>query len=240
MTAAAPTTTAEDPAKRLADYERLAISTGEFAGADAPLFSANGHDWAAAWADRENHPLFASATVYRSTGARGVTVVLAWDEVAPTEEEALTAWKANPMTRFGAAPLRRAYQRAFADVIQPETIVDTPPAKVLARDFDAEIEAATTAEAVRAIHSDAKDAREVTPALEQKLRAKLATLAPKAQPSRPTRADATPRAGAVPKPPAAGVHRLDEIAPKPSTRKSKSRASRDSGRRGGGRPSSAA
>jgi len=107
----------------LAEYERLAIGTGEWNGTDAPEFSTRGilggMEWTTAWAPTEDgdHPMFARATVYRKGVRRPVVVVIRWDEAFPAVDHWRDLWQRKPVTMFGAFALRAALRRAFRDVI---------------------------------------------------------------------------------------------------------------------------
>jgi len=114
---------AETIQQTLAEYERLAIGTGEWNGTDAPEFSrpgiVGGMEWTTAWApaDVDDHPMFARATVYRKGVRRPVVVVIRWEEALPAVDEWRDLWMRKPVTLFGAFALRAAYRRAFRDVI---------------------------------------------------------------------------------------------------------------------------
>jgi hypothetical protein len=118
---------AEAVQQTLAEYERLAIGTGEWNGTDAPEFSHDGETWSTAWArdtdgllveiDTDEHPVFARATVYRKRVKRPTVVVVRWDESLPADDHWRTLWQRKPVTMFGAFALRAALRRAFRDVI---------------------------------------------------------------------------------------------------------------------------
>jgi len=108
----------------LAEYERLAIGTGEWNGTDAPEFSEDGVTWSTAWvrpdvapSDDDPHPVFARATVYRQGIKRPIVVVIRWDEALPAVEPWRDLWLRKPATMFGAFALRAALRRAFRDAI---------------------------------------------------------------------------------------------------------------------------
>jgi len=111
---------AEAPQQTLAEYERLAIGTGEWKGTDAPEFSDDGETWTTAWGPvgrgADENPVFARATVYRK-GVRPIVVVIRWDEALPAVDFWRDLWLRKPVTLFGAFALRAAYRRAFRDVI---------------------------------------------------------------------------------------------------------------------------
>jgi len=110
--------TAEAPQQTLAEYERLAIGTGEWKGTDAPEFSDDGETWSTAWVRLvdEDLPVFCRATVYRK-GVRPIVVVIRWDEALPATDPWRALWLRKPVTLFGAFALRAAYRRGFRDVI---------------------------------------------------------------------------------------------------------------------------
>lgn len=166
----------EDP-KTLDEYAALAQATGEWEGASAPEFSADGKEWSEFWLDEEP-PALARATVYRRGVEHPVTVIVAWREGLPADDENRAAWERSPMQRFGAYALRSAYRRTFADVIAPRERAERPAPEAAAapRDWAAEIAAAATAAEVNALHADMKKARAVTVELEGALRDRLGEL----------------------------------------------------------------
>lgn len=177
MTTTEPT--AEAVKQTLAEYERLAISTGATVQIDAPEFSENGVDWSPVWGAGEGHvlPSFARVTVHRD--GIPTTVYVAWDEALPAEESWRALWQRKPMTLFGAFTIRAALRRAFRDVIgdrhEPDDLPDTPPAAETPAetvDWEARIAAASTPAEVVQVHNAAKAARAMTPALEVALRKK--------------------------------------------------------------------
>lgn len=111
----------DDVAQTLAEYTRVALSTGARLEIDPVEFTADGEVWVTLWL-REEHPAGARATVRRD----GVETVVErpWREALPGEE-ALTdtgrrwidIWTENPTERFESYVLRLALARAFADVI---------------------------------------------------------------------------------------------------------------------------
>lgn len=111
-------TNIDDVAQTLAEYERLAITSGEWEGIDAPDFSNDGDAWVQAWSPREtdDHPEFARTVVYRK-GMRPIVVVVSWAESVPADETWRALWLAKPMKLFGAYVLRAALRRAFREVI---------------------------------------------------------------------------------------------------------------------------
>ncbi|MFB7843600.1 hypothetical protein [Microbacterium sp. NPDC056052] len=169
-------TNIDDVAQTLAEYERLAISTGDTVQIDPPEFSADGQVFAPFWA-AEQPPVAARATVHRA--GIPTTVYVAWGESLPAEDSWRALWLAKPMKLFGAYTVRAALRRAFRDVIgdrrEPDETAATPAAP--ARDWEAEIDAANSAGAVLALHEEMKRARAVTPQLETQLRNRLTAAA---------------------------------------------------------------
>lgn len=115
---------AETIQQTLAEYERLAIGTGEWNGTDAPEFSDDGEHWSTAWLpishadlNGDRYPLLARATVWRKGVKRPTVVVIRWEEALPAIEEWRALWLRKPVTLFGAFALRAALRRAFRDVI---------------------------------------------------------------------------------------------------------------------------
>lgn len=111
--------TTESVQQTLAEYERLAIGTGEWNGTEAPEFSDYGTAWSAAWmpSEGQEHPTFARATVYRKGIKRPIIVVIRWDEALPAVDEWRDLWMRKPVALFGAFALRAALRRAFRDAI---------------------------------------------------------------------------------------------------------------------------
>lgn len=111
---------AEAVQQTLAEYERLAIGTGEWNGTDAPEFSNDGEHWSTAWMRVEHedeHPVFARATVYRKGVKRPIVVVIRWEEALPAVDDWRALWLRKPVALFGAFALRAALRRAFRDAI---------------------------------------------------------------------------------------------------------------------------
>lgn len=177
MTTTEPTT--ETVKQTLAEYERLAISTGAKVQIDAPEFwsGLSVNEWSPVWSG-DDHPKFARVTVYRDDVP--TTVYVAWDEAVPAEESWRALWQRKPMTMFGAFTIRAALRRAFRDVIgdrhEPDDLPDTPPPPAEPVDWAARIEDASTATEVAELHKTMRAARAVTPALEVALRKKAQDL----------------------------------------------------------------
>lgn len=174
------TETSTDEVKQtLAEYERLAISTGETVQIDPPEFSKDGDHWLPFTGTIQ--PRWARATVHRD--GIPTTVYVAWDEALPAEDSWRALWERKPMTLFGAFTIRAALRRAFRDVIgdrhEPDDMPDSPPAAVTAAepvDWEARLAAASTPAEVVQVHNAAKAARAMTPALEVALRKKARDL----------------------------------------------------------------
>lgn len=172
-------TTVEAVQQTLAEYERLAIGTGEWNGTDAPEFSNDGQTWTAAWLPSEGYlfPALARATVYRKGVDRPVVAVVRWDEAVPADADWRGLWERKPIALFGAFAKRAALRPAFRDVIgdrrEPDEAIDAPAAVSTGRDWLAELADCDTPKAVRALHADAKSARAVTVELEREIRKRL-------------------------------------------------------------------
>lgn len=117
----APPDPVDDVAQTLADYTRLALSTGSRLEIDPVEFTADGEVWVPLWLHTEP-PVAARATVRRDDVE--TVVYRRWVEAIPGET-ALTddgrrwcdIWEANPTERLESYVLRAALARAFADVI---------------------------------------------------------------------------------------------------------------------------
>lgn len=164
----------------LAEYERIAIGTGAWNGAEAPEFSNDGVHWSAAWLPSESfpYPLLARATAYRHGVDRPTVVVVRWDESVPAIDGWRELWLRKPTALFGAFARRAAIRSAFRDVLgdrrEPDEV--DPPAPSPAgtqRNWFAELDKTKTTEEVLALHTDAKAARQVTVDLERAIRLRL-------------------------------------------------------------------
>jgi hypothetical protein len=176
-------TTTDEVQQTLAEYERLAISSGSAVKIEPPEFwsGLSIHDWSPVWSADEP-PKYGRATVYRDEIPTSVYV--SWDESIPAVDDWRELWLRKPMKLFGAYTLRTALRRAFRDIIgeriEPDETPDLPgsPATVSAdRDWIAELAEATTPEAVKQLHTDAKASRAVTVELEREFRKRIQTLA---------------------------------------------------------------
>ncbi|MDR6098264.1 hypothetical protein [Microbacterium sp. SORGH_AS_0454] len=116
-----PPPAVDDVAQTLAEYTRLALSTGSRLEIDPVEFTADGEVWVPLWLHTEP-PVAARATVRRDDVE--TVVYRRWVEAIPGET-ALTddgrrwcdIWEANPTERLESYVLRAALARAFADVI---------------------------------------------------------------------------------------------------------------------------
>lgn len=167
----------DDVAQTLAEYERLAISTGAAVKIDPPEFTADGAAWTPFWPSGD-HPIGARATVHRD----GVPTIVyvAWEESFPAEDSWRALWLAKPMKLFGAYVVRAALRRAFRDAIgdrrepdEQQTLAVVPD---VARDWEGEIADAADEATVHALHAEMKKARAVTVTRERALRARLTEL----------------------------------------------------------------
>lgn len=164
-------TNIDDVAQTLAEYERLAITSGAKVQIDPPEFSdgLSITPWQPFWLG-EHPPKVARATVHRDDVATVVYVV--WDESLPVETAQTDdgrlwrdLWLAQPTKRFGSFALRTALRRAFREVVGDRVEPDEDAPRVAtpaARDWAAEYVAATTVEQVDDIRRAARAARENT------------------------------------------------------------------------------
>lgn len=111
----------DDVSQTLAEYTRLALSTGSRLEIDPVEFTADGEVWVPLWLS-DTPPAAARATVRRD----GVETVVyrRWVEALPGDESLtdtgrrwVDVWLENPTERFESYVLRAALARAFADVI---------------------------------------------------------------------------------------------------------------------------
>lgn len=178
--------TIEEFAHTVAAYEAAAINTGQWDGIDAPEFSADGANWAPVWLG-DGTPAFARVTVYRKDVRVPYTAIIAWSESLPAVDEWRALWERKPMTLFGAAAKRDAIRHAFRDVIGDRRDEDErdpaapavgaqPPAPA-DRDWDAEIAAAETEDALTSLWGEMRGARARTGAREKAYHDRLAALA---------------------------------------------------------------
>ncbi len=183
------TTNIDDVAQTLAEYERLAISSGAVVQIDPPEFSADGENFAPFWIATEP-PKLARSTVHRD----GVptTVYVAWDEAVPLETATtddgrrwLDLWNERPMQRFGSYAVRSSIRRAFREVVgdrvepeedAPKVPDKTAPAAAAERDWDSEIAAAASEEQLVEVWAAARAARARTAPREVAYKARIAEL----------------------------------------------------------------
>ena len=180
-------TNIDDVAQTLAEYERLAITSGAKVQIDPPEFSTDGDHWLPIVG--ELTPRWARATVHRDGIA--TTVYASWDESLPvetaqTEDGRLwrDIWEQKPMQRFGSfivrAALRRAFREVIGDRVEPDEDaprVSAPEAAVDRTDWDAQIEDAADIVSLDLIWSDMRAARARTGAREVSYRARRDELA---------------------------------------------------------------
>ncbi|MFT4156513.1 MAG: hypothetical protein QM630_01070 [Microbacterium sp.] len=179
-------TNIDDVAQTLAEYERLAITSGARVQIDPPEFSVDAEHWLPIVG--ELTPRWARATVHRD--GIPTTVYASWDESLPVETAQTDdgrlwrdIWEQKPMQRFGSFIVRSALRRAFREVIgdrvEPDEDAPRVAAPVRERDWDAEIAAARTTDAVHALHKEMKlpQHRAVTVPRERALRAQLDKIA---------------------------------------------------------------
>jgi hypothetical protein len=136
----------DDVAQTLAEYERLAITSGAKVQIDPPEFSAGASlpaeaMWAPFWLDHETPPAVARATVHRD--GIPTTIYVSWEESLPLETAQTDdgrlwrdLWEKNPMQRFGSYALRSALRRAFREVIGDRVEPDEDAPKVPAKDAE--------------------------------------------------------------------------------------------------------
>lgn len=166
----------DDVAQTLAEYERLAISTGATVQIMPTEFSTDGMTWVPFWIESEP-PVLARATVLRD-GIETVRVQV-WAESLPAEDSWRNLWMQKPTKLFGAYADRAALRRAFRDAIGDRREPDEqtpPPETASARDWEDEIEKAETPAQVTELHAEMKTARAVTVVLERALRTRLTEL----------------------------------------------------------------
>lgn len=180
-------TNIDDVAQTLAEYERLAITSGATVQIDPPEFSTDGDHWLPIVG--ELTPRWARATVHRDGIA--TTVYASWDESLPvetaqTEDGRLwrDIWEQKPMQRFGSfivrAALRRAFREVIGDRVEPDEDaprVSAPEAAADRTDWDAQIEDAADIASLELIWSDMRAARARTGAREVSYRARRDELA---------------------------------------------------------------
>lgn len=194
MTAA----TIDEVAKTLAEFEVLAQKSGEWDGADPVEFSIDGYVWLPVWAPVGDwrFPPFARATVRRKGVSTPTTMVVAWDESVPADDDWRALWERKPMKLFGSFALRSSIRHAFRDLVgdlrgpdeDGPTIGDPWAPAEAAYDWDAELAACTWKGQVHRLHGEAKRVRAVTPQLESAFRRRLAEL-PETEPTPELSAD---------------------------------------------------
>lgn len=170
----------DDVAQTLAEYERLAISSGATVQIDPPEFmgEASAGEWAPIWLD--TCPDFARATVHRD--GIPTQVYVSWDESLPAEDSWRALWERKPMKLFGAYALRAALRRAFRDVIgdrrEPDEkpAVGEPSAEPVVVDWGLAIEGAASVAVLDELWAKMREERARTGALEKAYRERRAEL----------------------------------------------------------------
>jgi hypothetical protein len=173
------TATIDEVAKTLGEFEALAQKTGEWDGADAVEFSADGVTWLPVWVpttlldEPGRFPAFARATVHRKGVAAPTVMIVAWDESLPAAEEWRALWERKPMKLFGSFALRSAIRHAFRDVVGDLTgpdedrtgpTVGAPPAD--RTDWDTQLADAPDVAALDLVWKDMRTDRARTPSRE--------------------------------------------------------------------------
>lgn len=161
-------TTIDDVAQTLADYERLAITSGARVQIDPPEFSADGEKWVPFWLG-ETPPVVARSTVHRD--GIPTTVYVVWDESLPIET-AMTndgrrwrdLWLERPTARFGSFATRSSLRRAFREVIGDRVEPDEDAPKIAEKiadqtDWDTQLETAPDVTALDLVWKDMREAR---------------------------------------------------------------------------------
>ena len=191
--------------KTIGEVERIVHASGLWNGTTAVEFSDDGDTWREAWSPTvevaditdeigrmrvvRDHPEFARVTVHRKDVAVPTTVTIRWDEQRPREnDEWAEKWDGAPTRHFGRTARMVAFRQTFRDILGDIQLPDedrgaapTPDAPA-ARDWAAEIDAATTVEEIDALDTEARKARIFTPdaagtALHRQIRAKRKALA---------------------------------------------------------------
>jgi hypothetical protein len=168
----------EDVAKTIAEYETIAIGTGAAAEFDAPEFTADGTTWSQVWLSQDP-PVAARATARRDGAAS--TVVVLWNDALPAEDSWRDLWLRRPMPLFGAYVRRDAIRHAFRDAIGDRREPGdhggkTPEAPAPERDWDADLENASTVEQLTEVWAAARTARARTAPREVVFERRLAQL----------------------------------------------------------------
>ncbi|GAA3009281.1 hypothetical protein [Microbacterium aurantiacum] len=172
--------------KTIGEVERIVHASGLWNGTTAVEFSNDGETWREAWSPSDEHPSpeFARVTVHRKDVAVPTTVTIRWDEQRPREnDEWAEKWDGAPTRHFGRTVRMVAFRQTFRDILGDIQLPDeerggaAPGDAAPARDWAAEIEAATTVEAIDALDGEARQARVFTPdaagtALHRQLKAK--------------------------------------------------------------------
>jgi hypothetical protein len=180
------TATEEEFAQTLASYENAAIRTGQWNGTDAVEFSNDGAAWAPVWTktDAFEFPAFARARVHRVGVEHADWQYVSWAESIPAVDDWRALWERKPMKLFGAYAQRSAIRHAFRDVIGDRRDPDevdpaaplTAPVPAPERDWDADLENASTVEQLTEVWAAARTARARTAPREVVFERRLAQL----------------------------------------------------------------
>lgn len=173
--------------KTIGEVERIVHGSGEWDGTGPVEFSNDGATWSQAWEPTEDHPHpeFARVEVYRKGVRIPSTVTIRWAEQFPeASDEWAAKWVRSPMRHFGRTARMVGFRQTFRDLLGDISIEDegadiaeqTPDVAEPARDWSAEIEAATSLDELDAIEKAARAERVFTPdatgtALHRQLRA---------------------------------------------------------------------
>ena len=189
--------------KTIGEVERIVHASGLWNGTTAVEFSDDGDTWREAWSpttidgnDGEpmrivrDHPEFARVTVHRKDVAVPTTVTIRWDEQRPREnDEWAEKWDGAPTRHFGRTARMVAFRQTVRDILGDIQLPDeergATPEPTAARDWAADIAAATTVEDIDALDTEARKARIFTPdaagtELHRQIRAKRKALAEEA------------------------------------------------------------
>lgn len=168
----------------IGEVERRVHGSGMWDGTGPVEFSDNGESWTEAWSPTPGeqfsggievlavtHPTHARVTVYRKDVRIPTTVTIRWDEQRPRENEEWAAkWDAAPTRHFGRTARMVAFRQTFRDILGDVSIEDeerttgpAPEQDATARDWAAEIEAATDLDTLDAINKAARAVKAFTP-----------------------------------------------------------------------------
>lgn len=160
--------------KTIGEVERIVHDSGLWDGTGPVEFSNDGETWTQAWApsDDHPHPEFARVSVYRKDVRIPTAVTIRWDEQFPEASEDWSGmWTRSPMRHFGRTVRMVGFRQTFRELLQDIVIEDedededraSAPVPPAARDWEAEILAASTDEELLALVKDARAARVFKP-----------------------------------------------------------------------------